>query len=389
MKKRILTSLCVLALMLCLIALPASAGESLFFLILNDTPLPPSVQTTPIQSSGWIYVPVDAFNNRATGVNFGIYFGFTDNRNKLVFYTLSGKTLTFDLVNNTASTSTGQGIMPGKALYQNGTYYVPAYAMCDYYGLTYSYSSAEYGPVLRIKDENAVLNDSMMLSSARSLLRSWYNAYQGTQTPSPPSPSVPSSTPSNAASRPSSSPASPDNTAQEEPEVTPEPVKTFSMYLGLRSEDAADVTPSLNTLNSIGVSAVVFFPADDLLSRTDAIRQAAGRGHLIGLIPKGDSPAQRLASVRSGSLEIARILRQETWFVLSGEQELAQAGFLCWSPSVTLASSQNAYEAISAVGTERNEAIRVLADAGQDLASAFSQLIQDGDTFLSSRETAY
>ena len=339
-------------------------------------------------------MPVDAFNNRATGVNFGIYYGFSDNR--LIFNTLSGKTLTFDLNSNTASTSTGEGIMPGKTLYQNNTYYVPAYAMCEYYGLTYSYIAGDYGPVLRIKDGNAVLSDSMMLSSARSLLRSWYNAYLGSQAPTPsapapqtPTPSAPSSPTTPSASAKPAVPASPQENTQQETEADPPPVKTFPFYLGVRSDSSADLSPSLNALDQAGVTAVVFFPADDLLSRTDSIRQTAGRGHLVGLIPKGDTPAQRLASVRNGSQEIARILRQETWFALSAEQELAQAGFLCWSPTVTLSSSQDAYDAISAAGAEHGDPIRVLADAGTELSSVLSRLIQDGDTILSSRETAY
>ena len=88
MKKKILALVCAAALTLSLLVVPSSASNSLFFLSLNDTLAPQSVQTTPIQHSGWVYVPVTAFNNRVTGINFGVYYGFTDNNESLIFYNL-------------------------------------------------------------------------------------------------------------------------------------------------------------------------------------------------------------------------------------------------------------------------------------------------------------
>ena len=42
------------------------------------------------------------------------------------------------------------------------------------------------------------------------------------------------------------------------------------------------------------VIAMVFFPAEEVNQCADQIRQAAGRGHKVGLIPTGNTPAQRL-----------------------------------------------------------------------------------------------
>ena len=103
MKKKLTALLCTAALLLSLLAVPASAGNSLFFLSLNDNLAPQSAQTTPIQHGGWVYVPVTAFSSRVTGVNFGIYYDFSESGDNLMFYSLSGKTMTFDLINGTAT----------------------------------------------------------------------------------------------------------------------------------------------------------------------------------------------------------------------------------------------------------------------------------------------
>ena len=77
--KKFLALLCAVAVGLTLLVLPSSATGSLFFLSLNDTLPAQSVQTAPIQSSGWVYVPTGVFNSRTTGINFGVYYGLTDN----------------------------------------------------------------------------------------------------------------------------------------------------------------------------------------------------------------------------------------------------------------------------------------------------------------------
>ena len=110
---------------------------------------------------------MNVFNSQSTGVNFGLYYGLTENNTKLVLYNLSGKTMTFDLQNGTATAVGGEAPVPGKVLRQNGVYYVPAYAVCRYFGLSYSFYSTDYGPLLRLKDAGirvTVNTDNMTVS---------------------------------------------------------------------------------------------------------------------------------------------------------------------------------------------------------------------------------
>lgn len=400
--KSAISLVCAMALTLTLLVMPSSASEELFFLSINDTLAVQSSQTTPIQHSGWIYVPVSVFNSNVTGVNFGVYYGFTNNNETLVFYNLSGKTMTFNLQTGTAAVLSGETPVPGKVVRQNGVYYVPAYAICRYFGLNYSFHSTEYGPFLRIKDGNAMLSDALFLNSAASIMRSRVNSYNKNQAPNGggnqsggttiPIPTVPGgSSDSGGVERPADPnvpvpPVIPDNAA---------PAPTFSLYLGVQAGPKTNITPTLNAMSSVGADGVVFFPAGAVDECADQIRQAAGRGHKVGLIPEGDTPAQRLESVQSGSQKLAAILRQETWFVLSSDQELSDAGYLCWSPSLTLAEVRDAtqtYNSLVEAGAPKNDALRVLVSSqssGGPLAGVLGQLKQDGDTFLVPRETRY
>lgn len=383
MKKRLLTLVCALALVLSLMIVSAAATET-FFLGINDTLPVGSTQITPIQYNGWVYVPMGVFNSRVTGVNLGVYCGLTDNDQSLVFYNLSGRTLTFDLVNGTATSDSGTSPVPSSTVRRNGTYYAPAYAICQYFGLTYSFHSTEYGPLLRIKDSNAVLSESLFLSSTASLMRNRSGA--GNNSSSNPPTTNPGTAP------PPQQPAVP-----EEPVIPErgEPVPSFSLYLGVRAPSGVDLTGTLNALAGVNASAVVFFPANTLAENTAQLRQAVARGHKVGLIPQGETAQDQLNSVAEGSSQLARILRQETWFVLSSDQAFTQAGYLCWSPGLILSGNTKAatlYDNVVDYGSGRSSAGRVLLEGGGtsvNLSAVLNRLAEDGDAFRPPRETRY
>jgi hypothetical protein len=363
--KRLLAALCALAVALTLVVVPSSASNSLFFLSLNDTLPAQSTQITPVQYNGWIYVPVTVFSSRVTGINFGVYYGVTDNDESLIFYNLSGKTMTFDLVNGTATASSGETPVPGTILQRNGTYYAPAYAICRYFGM---------------RSRVNALNSS--------------NSSTTPSTTQPSSPSVQPSQPSASTSKPSSSSSSTTTNNNNDTTVQEDPAPVFSLTVGIQA-GTGDITAALDALGSVGASAVVFFPADSILSRADELRQAAGRGHKIGLIPAGDTAEARLASVEEGSRQIEKLLRQETWFVLSQEKTLTDAGYLSWSynlsPSASL-SADGLYESITDYGANHAKGSRVLLQSSASssvLSAVLTRLAQDGDTFLRPKETDY
>ena len=372
MKKKLLALLCALAVAVGLLTVPASAAGGIFFLSLNDTLPAQSLQTTPIQYNGWIYVPANIFSSRVTGINFGVYYGVNEN-NELIFYDLTGRQLTFDMDTGTATASNGESPVPGTIVRQNGIYYAPAYAICRYFGLSYSFYTTDYGPLLRIKDGNAVLSDQLFLSSAASLMQSRLNAATRGQT--------------------GGSGGSGGTTVTPAPTDPDEP--TFSLYLGLRTSADEDLSRTLDALAAVNASAVIFFPADDVRACADQIRQAAGRGHRIGLIPDGDTSEARLVSVRAAGAVLTRVLRQESWFVLSSDRALAEEGYLCWTPGLTLAAGRSSaalYDSVKRYAADRTEPGRVLLDAklpASLIGGLVDRLATAGDTFLRPRETRY
>ena len=377
MRKKILSLFCAAGLVMTLLVVPASAANSLFFLSLNDTLPENTLQNTPVQHNGWIYVPVNVFNGGAAGVNFGVYHGVIDNNTRLVLYNLSGKTMTFDLQNGTATAEGDSPPIPGKVLYRNGLYYVPAYAVCRYFGMIYSYHTTQYGPLLRIKDSNAWLSDQVFISSASSLMQSRFQEANRPVDPGGGTPPVVPEVPK-------------DPTV---PEVT-EPAPSFPLYLGVSAQAETDLTPVLNALEEVGAYGVVFFPAGQVSACGNMVRQAAGRGHKVGLIPQGETGEEKVASVRAGSRQLAAILRQETWFVLGQDPALSEAGYLCWTAGVTAPAASDATTLYQAIVPE-NEVqgpVRVLL-SGQtpsaSLAGTLRQLAKDGDTFLRPKETKY
>ena len=360
-KKKLAALACTVVLILSLLPGQASAS-GLYFLGLNDTLAPQSSQTTPITSGGTPYLPVTALNSRVTGVNFGIYYAFGEDGNTLNVYNLSGRKLIFNLTDGTMTTESNETPTACRVVYRGGLAYVPAYTVCQHFGLACTQNSTEYGPLLRIKDSKAVLGDALFINSTASMMRTRYNAYQASLTPAP-----------------------------AEPE---KPAPKFSLYLGVRGAAGTDMTALFNGLANVRASAVVFFPAEAVLDCADQIRQAAGRGHRVGLIPSGDTPEARLKSVQTGADLVEKIIRQEVWFVLGSEQTLADAGYLCWSAGLNVAASGTSvqvYDSIVAYG-EGKSGIRVLLDgraSGANLSAALRELSMDGDTFLAPRETRY
>lgn len=388
MKKKMTVLFCAAAVVLSLLVIPSSASNGQYILAVNDQLVSPSSQVTPIVSGGVVYVPVSVFSGRSTGVNLGIYYGFGENSNTVSVYNMRGKSLTFNIADNTVSVAGSEAPVPGRVVIQGGVYYVPISLISQYFGLGYSQLSTDYGPMLRLKNGSAVLSDTAFLSAVAPMLRSQYGGSSSGGNTTPPSqPSQPSQ-PSGGSTTVPDNPAMP----------TPEPEKKgpkLSMHVGLRVTAATDVSGALNALGKARASAVAFFPVDDLMNLRDQLRQAAGSGCQIGLIPKGDTAQAQLESVQKGSALVAKILHQEVWFVLGNEEKLANAGYVCWSPQMTpdtWGTAVQMYDSIVKFGSGHSNSSRVLLSSQTPtavLSEMLGRLTNDGDTFLMSRETGF
>ena len=123
---------------------------------------------------------------------------------------------------------------------------------------------------------------------------------------------------------------------------------------------------------------------DTLLGMLGHPERAVKYIHITGTNGKGSTCAM-----------LAAILRQETWFVLGEDETLANAGYLCWSPSLSFQTISNAttvYNSLIQSGESASAPLRLLFRTQTDasaLAGVLNQLKADGDTFLAVRETKY
>ena len=151
-KKRLLTLLCAAVLVLG----PGLAGTAkadtveIYLMAENDQMLTLPLEAMPTWIGGSLYVPYNAFDWTATGVNLGVSYGQIqgDGGNSFMLYSLSG-TLTFDLNAGTCVDRSGQQLEM-RAVSRNGWIFVPLASVCSYFGLRYSYTPTNYGTLIRI-----------------------------------------------------------------------------------------------------------------------------------------------------------------------------------------------------------------------------------------------
>ena len=112
--------------------------------------------------------------------------------------------------------------------------------------------------------------------------------------------------------------------------------------------------------------------------------------------PRASSTASTAGTqdaVRAASAVLTRVLRQENWFVLSSDRALAEEGYLCWTPGLTLAAGRSSaalYDSVKRYADGRTEPGRVLLDTklpASLIGGLVDRLTTAGDTFLRPRET--
>jgi len=383
MKKPIALLLCVLFFLASVAPVIGLAAEEPYFIAINDEFPELNQQTEPIRVSGVTYVPCTILDRRVTGVDLGVYYNTKEK--KVTTYSKS-RSLVFDLETGTAHSLDEDKDYNYQAVMRNGLPYLPAVSLCNYFGLSCSFpvtDDAKY-QILRIKNGNQILNDSMFMRSARPILEERL-AKGGLPTSGGANQSVggtPVTTPEN----------SPDAPGQ----------NTF-VYLGIRVDSATKLDSILNALTeSRQVKAVFFFPVSRLAECDELLRELSGRGQRIGLISSGNSLEAQLESLKEGNRLLKHILCQKAFFVLSesaGEEQrdgLRAEGYLPWTPNITVSADGRSdaaiYQSLINKLKKKTGKARLLLDdgiKGGTLASALRQMREDGYDIRLLRETDY
>ncbi len=324
MKRKFISLLCGLALLLGCFAVfqPAwAANPTVYLLAVNNKfgDLPGGV--LPISVNGTIYIPYNVFDKDATGVDLGVYYGIKQDRGTvLTLYSPSG-ILSFSVTQGTCVDGDGN-LKSFRAVLRGSTTYVPAQAVCDFFGLRYAYlPTPDRGILIRICSSAGVLTDAVFLSAGSSGMLERYNkVLQGmTATPSP------SVTPVN----PRPTPTVPPPSGNKE---------NVRVYLAV---DASAATADLTLLFPAGVRALFLFTPDSLSAQAALVRKAVAQGHSVGLLTEGDE-TQVLAQLEQGNALLTHIARTRTHIVSAPAaltDTLAEKGWLCWKTNVSGSTS--------------------------------------------------
>lgn len=330
---RITALLCALALV-CALVLPAWGAPStpVYLLVANDKFCDLPGGALPVAINGIIYIPYSTFDRNLTGVDLGVYYGITpEHGTVLTLYSRNRTTLTFHLNMSTCEDDQGN-VMNFSATSRNGIPYVPAAAVCNFFGLQYSFlPTADRGTVIRISDLSTPhMDDSTFLTSARSAMTTRYNQVLQSLSPQPSAPAS-TSTPVPAVSRP--------------PAGSNEDIR---IYLSL---DASQWMGELASLFPAGIHALLLFTPDSLADQSALIRKAIAAGHSVGILLDGSMDVQTaLEELERANDLLGHIARIRTRIVAlsapssSLETALAEADWILWRPNLRSALDPNALQ---------------------------------------------
>lgn len=329
-KKHFPHLLLVLALCLTLLPIPAFSASNIYLTSVNDNLLPLNSATMPFWSGSILYVPASALDN--TGL--GLSCSYNRDYNVVSIYTqdLSNpRILVFDMANGTIRDDITQKEVPGKGIMRNGRPFLPISVICTFFGLSYNYChipTVDRGYLVRIKSSSAVLSDALFMEAGKNLITKRVQEYN--QSITPPTPSVPPST------DPSTDPTPLPPVVDDEPDTGAITYLAFTC----RSEDG--VSNILDTLEYNHEHALFLVTADLLRNHGQLVRRMVGNGHIVGLLADGESWQESRSELSNAQDLLARLTftRATAVYVPTDQQKAAaNAGWVCWSPTLTLSPS--------------------------------------------------
>lgn len=371
MKKKLLSLLCGAALLLggFAAALPAMAATpTIYLLAVNNKfgDLPNGAR--PESVSGVIYVPYNVFDKDATGVDLGVYYGIKQDRGTvLTLYSPSG-ILTFAV--NQGTCTDGDGNLKNfRAILRGSIPYVPAQAVCEFFGLKYSYlPTTDRGILIRICNAGGTLSDQVFLSAGDTGMLERYNKVLQSLEPAPTP--TPSPTP-----RPTPSPTPPSPTTG-----TKENVR---VYLAV---DASEAASDLAALFPSGVRVLFLFTPDSLSAQAALVRKAVAQGHSIGLLVDG-TQEEVLAQLERGNALLTHIARTRTRIAAAPSaltDTLEAQGWLCWQTNVP---GTTAATLLANLNNRRSVGKLTLPPVPGIISQVVSQIVADRYDLHQPRET--
>jgi len=187
--RRGLTWLCVICLVMGL--LPSSgraAPTDACFTAVNEQLLELTQETMPFWSEGKLYVSNAVFDE-AYRKDLGVFYSHSTDRQSVVLY--AGRDALYFFPSTGLCYDNRGKTYPGKAISKGDYIFFPVDVVCQFFGLTYSYTATALAPLLRIKSASVVLSDAVFIDAAGSFMRTRYQTYEKTLADSQPQPQPP------------------------------------------------------------------------------------------------------------------------------------------------------------------------------------------------------
>lgn len=307
MKRRFIAILCVLALTFGLCGgISAVADSSITLTAVNDSLLPLSSSTMPVQKNGDWYVPYTTFANGSTTRSaLGLIAAYNSSQQIILVYDTNGRSLNFQIAAGFVTDENGT-YYSQPAYIINNTVYLPVKTVCNKFELSYSYISSTYN-YLRIIS-SARISDSLFASAAKELAGKMINTYKKNQS------SASSSTPPATSSKPSTAvPVTPPNSSSstvETPEL--EEKNPSSLTLLICGYPGYAASSMVDTLNKHNLHGNFFVDGSAILTEDRIIRKILAGGHSVGI----DIPSSALTDKDTLTAYLAQA--NEDLFLVSG-----------------------------------------------------------------------
>jgi hypothetical protein len=258
-KQKILVLLIAVSILTGLVLPSVRAANDIYFTAVNDEILPLKDETMPTYINNVLYLPFTVFS----GEKLGVYFAPSSDLKRVLIFS-GTKQLFFDAESGLTYDEHFEQLY-FSAIPLNGTIYLPAKRVCDYFELDLTVIQHEPAPIIRVKSAAAIFNDPSLpnYQSNKLLLKKYYNDYIGADTGAGATPSP-------------ATPAAPTTPAKETYE-------RVTIYLSFYNLSGGMLDSVLNLAADYGYRCCFFVAADEIAGNADALRRAAGEGHSVGI----------------------------------------------------------------------------------------------------------
>ncbi|MCD7946761.1 MAG: hypothetical protein LUG13_00470 [Oscillospiraceae bacterium] len=385
MIKRLLSAFCAAALlfgMFYFVSASGSVGVTVYQTALNDLLIPLQASTMPVSVGGVIYVPYTVFDRSKSSVDLGVYYQEVKITSNAYTFSLNAqnneKAVTFDVNMNTCKDKQDNALSM-RAVIRNGKAYVPARAVCEYFGLQYALLNSDFGYVVRITTGREAYDNNTFLVVARPYMQTQYNNYITSLSGESSTGGDSASTAAPATTAPSSAPA---QASRQPTESEPGEEETGEdVSLAFLCGDGTALDDILDTLQQANACALFLFPTDTLTECADQIRRVARAGHIVGLsVPMGET-ANAAEVLREGNETLEKIacLRAHTAYLSGGTGNLDNGWYL-WTGNVDAANVNAStglalYQSIWQSVQQKKSAVSILMSENTRSADALKRLM--------------